>query len=188
MKEIKRIIIRLVEESVKSISMLSIAYVRQKPIISVNIIYNSFSNISISKINDSTVSKEISSLQEQLVLKYNELLKLVIKPNQNELKEHADTRYRYLSNSEEITSYDKYGILYTAYESVKGIIRNRIENKLKEISKLYNDYLNSMEEKVFAAYTKGMSSDDFLDLTREHISEIQTKSISLTKELQEYGY
>lgn len=196
MKEVKKLISVLITNEFKGVSFISPSYYRSNAIsFHSNISSSNILNHIESLVDKHQLTKEISKLQSELYAKQVELVKILSESNKKDAQEdlvndgtEIERRYWRSDNDPETKYFDEYKAIRSGIASIRSIRFNRLETRVKEFAGKINQYINETEAKVFEAYSKGMSADDFLEIVREEIKEFQNEKVNITKELEANGY
>lgn len=196
MKEVKKLISVLITNEFKGVSFISPSYYRSNAIsFHSNISSSNILNHIESLVDKHQLTKEISKLQSELYAKQVELVKILSESNKKDAQEdlvndgtEIERCYWRSDNDPETKYFDEYKAIRSGIASIRSIRFNRLETRVKEFAGKINQYINETEAKVFEAYSKGMSADDFLEIVREEIKEFQNEKVNITKELEANGY
>jgi predicted RNase H-like nuclease (RuvC/YqgF family) len=101
---------------------------------------------------------------------------------------HTKDELDRMDSTDDLHDDDYFALISSAIDYTKDILMKRCEYATTDVVDQYNEYLSKSEARTFDAYTKGMSADDFLQMIKEEIKELQDKAEELTKELEKNGY
>jgi hypothetical protein len=190
MKEVRRIVTSLLEDSVKEVYVITIRTYRHKISFFSSFVYGGFTKYSAELLNNNDEIKEISEMQVKLTQKKNNIVRKLIKATTGEIDNNLDIVHtREIHEVHNVTSLrDDYGIISSIYSNVQSALNDRLIKITNIIVESYNKYLNTIESRTFDAYTKGMSADDFLLIVRDEIKVLQLQVNDLKKELEEHEY
>ena len=193
MKEVKRLVSILITNEFKETKFIESRCYRGNAISFVSNISSTYLNEYIEEIVDNhKITKELADIQIKLFEKQKELIKVLTNANKKDIKDtlendgNANPYSRSYKPNTEL--FDEFNVINKASSSIQDIIFERLEEIVKTFVSKLNTYINETEARVFDAYTKGMTADDFLNIVREELREFHNERDNIIKELEENGY
>jgi cob(I)alamin adenosyltransferase len=194
MKEVKRLIGMLITNEFKDIKFISSSSYRN---VTTHFNDRLSSSYLVKHVEDliskSKITEELSDLQRKLFDKQTEFIKSLTKATKKDINEELENdgerASRWRSETEPDTKlFDDFNAIRNASQTIQRILYKRLEATVEKFVEKLNHYINEVEARVFDAYTKGMTTDDFLSIVKEEIKEFRTERDEIAKELEDNGY